>query len=68
MCEKNYILYLIKLLNKITIITEEKVLPSGINKITLQLEPCCMLTPALHLLPTCFQEAGKRGRNLTAAK
>lgn len=55
MCEKNYILYLIKLLNKIAIITGEKVLSSGINRIALRLEPCRTLMPASLLLPTCFQ-------------
>lgn len=53
---KNYILYLIKSLNKITIITGEKVLSSGINKITLQLELRCTLMLAFHSLSTCFQE------------
>lgn len=62
MCEKNYILYLIKLLNKITIITGEKVLSSGINRIALRLEPCGTLMPAFLLLPTCFQ-----GHDLLAA-
>lgn len=53
---ENDIFYLMKLLNKITIITEGKVLSSGINKITLQLEPCCSYCQPFHWLPTCFQE------------
>lgn len=73
---KNDIFYLIKLLNKITIITEGKVLSSGINKVTQQLESYCTLLPAFHLLSTCFQEGnllqpqtvGSRRRNLTVAK